>query len=107
MALYMLQANFFPSALAVMVEKPQDRAAVFSALLEKLNGRLHNFYYAFGESDVVVVYEVPDDETAFTAVLAVASAGHLTNVKTTKLFSNEKAMENMKRAGSLKVQAPS
>jgi uncharacterized protein with GYD domain len=106
MALYMLQASFTSQAIGALAQNPQDRAAVFNTVLGKLGGRVHNFYYSFGDSDVVVIYEVPDDNTAVAATFAVGAAGHLINIKTTKLITNEDAMAAMKQAGTLRVPAP-
>lgn len=106
MALYLFQASFTNNALTAMVKSPQDRPAVFSNLLNKLGGKLHEFYYAFGGSDVVVIFEMPNETDALTAIMAVGAAGHLTNLRTTQLFTSEDTMAAMSKAGSMIVPAP-
>jgi uncharacterized protein with GYD domain len=42
---------------------------------EGLGGKLEAFYYAFGESDVYSIVELPDNATAAAASMAVSAAG--------------------------------
>jgi uncharacterized protein with GYD domain len=107
MAFYMVQAAYTSEALATMAKKPQDRSVPVRELVQKLGGQLVGFYFCFGEYDVVVLYEAPDDTTATAIALAVAGPGHLKAYKTTKLFTVEETMEAMRKAGSLAFQGPS
>jgi uncharacterized protein with GYD domain len=107
MALYMVQAAYTAEALATMAKNPQDRSVPVRELLQKVGGRLIGFYFCFGEDDVVVLYEAPDDTTATAIALAGATPGHLKAYKTTKLFTVEETMEAMRQAGSLVFQGPS
>jgi uncharacterized protein with GYD domain len=107
MAFYMVQAAYTAEAWATMVKNPQDRSKPFSELAQKLGARLIDAYYCFGEYDVVVIFEAPEDTTASAAVLAVISPGHLKTTKTTKLFTIQETMEMMRKAGNVTYQAPS
>jgi uncharacterized protein with GYD domain len=42
---------------------------------ESLGGKLEAFYYAFGESDVYSIIEMPDNAAAAAASMAVSAAG--------------------------------
>ena len=42
---------------------------------ESLGGKLEAFYYAFGESDVYSIVEMPDNAAAAAASMAVSAAG--------------------------------
>jgi uncharacterized protein with GYD domain len=106
MPLYMTQFAYTPEAVAALARKPEDRAAVLKALIEKLGGRLLGFYYSFGEYDGLVIGESPDATTHLSAVLAAVAPGHLKAVKTTVLFTVDEAMEAMARAGALVYPAP-
>jgi uncharacterized protein with GYD domain len=83
-----------------------DRADVFERLLEGMGGRLLSFYYSFGEYDVVVIYEAPDQSTAAAIVMAAISPGHLGRVKTTVLLSAEEGMRAIRKAGEATYRAP-
>lgn len=52
-------------------------------------------YYAFGEYDVVVVIEAPNDETVMSLMLKVGSAEDV-RTKTLKAFTAEEGMKIIK-----------
>jgi len=52
-------------------------------------------YYTFGEYDVVVVIEAPNDETVMSLMLKVGSAGNV-RTKTLKGFTAEEGMKIIK-----------
>jgi GYD domain len=71
-----------------------------------MGGKLHGYWYAFGDSDGFVLFEAPDDVTAGTLLVKVASTGAFTNVSTTKLLTVEEALEVMHRGGGTEYLAP-
>jgi uncharacterized protein with GYD domain len=75
-------------------------------LAESMGGRLLSFYNSFGEYDVLVIYEAPDESTAAAIVLAAISPGHLSAVKTTVLLSAEEGVEAMRKAGEAAYRGP-
>ena len=107
MAFYMIQTAYTAEAMAAMAKNPQDRSVPVRELMQKLGGRLMSFYFCFGEYDVVVLAELPDDTAASAVAMAAVSPGHLKAIKTTKLFTVEETMEAMRKAGSLAFQGPS
>ena len=106
MALYMVQGTSTAEAWAAMVKNPQDRSIPVRELAQKLGGRLIGLYFCFGEYDVVVLTEMPDDNAALATSLAAVTPGHLKAIKTTRLFTVEETMEAMRKAGSLTFQGP-
>jgi uncharacterized protein with GYD domain len=107
MAFYMIQGAYTVEAIATMAKNPQDRSVPVRELVQKVGGRLISFYFCFGEYDVVVLVELPDDSAATAVAMAGISPGHLKAYKTTKLFTVEETMEAMRKAGSLAFQGPS
>jgi len=106
MALYMVQGTYTAEAWAAMAKNPQDRSIPVRELAQKLGGRLIGLYFCFGEYDVVVLTEMPDDNAALATSLAAVTPGHLKAIKTTRLFTVEETMEAMRKAGSLTFQGP-
>ena len=106
MPLYMSQVSYTSDAWAAMTQNPEDRSEVFGKLTEAIGGRLLSWYYTFGEYDVLVIYEAPDESTAAAIVLAATSSGHLSSVKTTVLLSAEQGVETMRKAGEATYRAP-
>jgi uncharacterized protein with GYD domain len=106
MPLYMTQVSYTSEAWAALTRNPEDRSEVFGRLAETMGGRLLSFYNSFGEYDVLVIYEAPDESTAAAIVLAAVSPGHLSKVKTTVLLSAQEGMEAMRKAGGATYRAP-
>ena len=106
MPLYMTQVSYTSEAAAALTHNPEDRGEAFGRLAESMGGRMLSFYYSFGEYDVLVIYEAPDESTAAAIVLAATVPGHLSKVKTTVLLSSEEGMEAMRKAGEATYRAP-
>lgn len=106
MPLYMTQFAYTAEAWAALTRHPEDRTEVLGALLERAGGRLHSFYYSFGEFDGVLIYEAPDETAVTAAVLAATAAGHIKALKTTTLLPMDRALAAMRQAGTLAYSAP-
>jgi uncharacterized protein with GYD domain len=61
-------------------------------MVEKVGGKLIGGYYTFGEYDVVIVMEAPNDEAVMSLMLKVGSAGNV-RTKTLKAFTAEEGIE--------------
>lgn len=64
------------------------RRGVVQKMTEQLGGRLHAFYFAFGETDVVGISEFPDAASAAALGLAVNASGAV-HLSTTPLLTAE------------------
>ena len=51
MALYLTRFSYTPETWAKLIEKPEDRRAAATEYIESVGGKLHGFWYAFGEHD--------------------------------------------------------
>jgi len=65
--------------------------------LEDLGAKIVVAGFPFGEYDVLVVYEAPDDMTAASVAMAVAAAGEVKSGKTTRLLSGEEWLESLRK----------
>jgi uncharacterized protein with GYD domain len=97
---YLVQVTYTPEALAALIKKPHDRAAVVGKALEKLGGRLISLYLSFGDYDIVGVFESPDNVSAAAFALAIGAGGACKSVKTTPLLSIEDGIAALKKAGT-------
>ena len=89
MAKYLLQASYTQSGVqGVIKEGGSGRRDAIGKLLADLGGSLEAFYFAFGENDVYVIADVPDNTTAAAISLTVGAAGAAT-VKTIVLLTPE------------------
>ena len=108
MAFYMLQISYKEDQVRALVANPQDRSAEARKLLEALGGKLHHFFFSFGEYDVVAIVEAPDNVATAAGSMAVSAAGTTSAFKTTPLLTMDEAMAAMKKAGELTgYKAPS
>lgn len=98
MPLYMTQVSFTSDAWKTQIQHPQNRAEQIRALAEANGGKLLSYYYAFGEYDVVVIFEAPDNVTAASLALAAAAGGAVKAIKTTPLMTVEEGMAAMEKA---------
>jgi uncharacterized protein with GYD domain len=64
------------------------RKQAVEKMINDVGGKMESFYYAFGDTDVYVIAEVPDTITATAVSLKVNSTG-LVSVTTTILFDPE------------------
>lgn len=72
----------------LMKEGGTGRRKAVEQLVSSAGGTLEALYWAFGEHDVYVIADVPDNATAAGISLAVGAAGAV-NLKTVVLLSAE------------------
>src|SRR5688572_10422060 len=95
---YLIQAAYTPAALATLIQKPQDHIGVVRAAVEKIGGKVVGGWFSFGEYDVVLIAELPDNVSAAAFAVAAAAGGALKANKTTPLLTGEETVEMLKRA---------
>ena len=103
---YLIQAAYSTEAMAALTKNPQNRFEMIKGLLKNMGGRLEAGYFAFGEYDVAMIVELPDNTTAASLAIGVAGTGSLKAFKTTPLLTLAEAQDAMKKAGTVKYDAP-
>ncbi len=98
MPIFMTQTKYSEESLKAMAEHPSDRPKQMSKVIESFGGKLLHFYWVFGDTDVIAIYEAPDSEAVFSIVLTLSHGGAIASQKTLSLLSNEQAMSAMSRA---------
>ena len=102
MALYLYQLSYTAESLAAQIKDPQDRLEVAAKpLIKKAGGKLIAGGFSFGEYDVSLMIQAPDDETVAAVALAVGAGGAIRSSKTTKLLSGEQWVASLKKAKRL------
>jgi uncharacterized protein with GYD domain len=107
MAFYLFQATYTREAITAMVQNPQDRAQAVSAVIEGIGGRVHGFWFAFGEYDTVEIIELPDNIDAVAFSMTVSAGGALKAIKTTPLLTMDESVAAMKKAATIGYKPPS
>jgi uncharacterized protein with GYD domain len=87
MAKYLVEANYLSKGInGLMKEGGTRRREAVDELFASLGGRVEAFYYVFGDRDVVIIGELPDNTAAAALALRVNAAG-VTTCKTTVLLT--------------------
>jgi uncharacterized protein with GYD domain len=97
MPAYLLQVAYTPQALSALIAEPHDRTQALKKNVKKLGGRMVGSWFTFGEYDLVVIMEFPDNVSAAAWALAIGAGGALRSVKTTPLLSIEEGLEAFKK----------
>jgi uncharacterized protein with GYD domain len=98
MAKYLWQVSYTTQGVqGVMKEGGSSRRAMVQDLVGGLGGTLEAFYYAFGDDDVYVIAELPDNVTAAAVSLAVGAGGGA-RLKTVALVTPEEIDAATKKA---------
>ena len=86
---YLIQASYTQQGLqGLLKEGGSSRKAHIEQVLKGLGGKLEAVYFAFGDSDVYVIIDVPDQVTATAVSLTVGAAGSV-SLKTSVLIDPE------------------
>ena len=64
------------------------------------NPHIVNGFFAYGEYDVVLILEMPDEASAAALAVAAAAGGALRTIKTTQLITATEGVEILKKAAS-------
>ena len=107
MSYYLMQVAHTAGGWQALVQNPYHRVEALRPAVEDLGGRIENAWYSFGEFDITMIVQMPDNVSAAALSIALASGDALKNVKTTPLLTATEAMEAMKRAGKAGARAAS
>ena len=74
--------------------------------IEAVGGKLHGFWYAFGEYDGYNLWEAPDNVSMAAVAMAISGGGALSKFETTVLLTVEETMDAMERARDIRYRPP-
>ena len=94
---YLIQANYVGEGIkGLLKEGGSSRRAAIEKLAVSLGGSIESVYYAFGDTDIFIIVDMPD-HASMTAVALVAGASGAVTVKTTVLMTPEDVDEAAKK----------
>ena len=106
MPTYMLQAAYTSDAWAAQVKNPQNRIEAIRPLIEGLGGKIVGAWNSFGDYDIVIILEMPDNTAIAAASIAASAGGDIKAINTTPLMTIEEGLEAMKKAGVAGYRPP-
>jgi uncharacterized protein with GYD domain len=95
MPTYMVQASYTPGAWHKLVQRPENRMEALKPVIERLDGHILAWYYAFGDYDVVVIFEVPSNINAAAVSMAISGSGAVRDLKTSVLMAPDDGFDAM------------
>ena len=106
MPLYLSKFSYTPETWARMLAKPEDRRPAAQTYIESVGGKLHGFWYAFGEHDGYNLWEAPDNVSMAATAIAIGAGGALSSIQTTVLLTVEETIDALRKAKQIKYRPP-
>lgn len=95
---YLIQVAYSREGWEALVKQPQDRIEAVRPTIEGVGGTISSAYFAFGDYDVVLIADLPDNVSAAAIAMAFAGGGACKAVHTTPLLTSAEAVDAMKKA---------
>jgi uncharacterized protein with GYD domain len=104
--LYLIKFSMTPEAWAGLIKQPEDRRQEIGRLMEAAGGKLHGYWYAFGDHDGYALIEAPDNTAAASTMATVAGGGAVRSLSTTVLMTVEEMLDALSRAQNIAYRPP-
>ena len=100
MAKYLFKASLSPEGVAgVLAEGGSARRAVAKKAIEAVGGTLESFYFVFGDDDVIVICDLPDNETAAGFAMETSASGRVSTSTSVLVTPEEIDRAREKKSG--------
>ena len=96
-----MSGNYTSAAMKALGQKPSDRQAAAKKLITAGGGKLISFYRTVSEGPGVLIIFEADPITAVAVNAVAVAGGALTNVKFTRLWTNEEVMAIRKKRAEI------
>ena len=106
MAHYLMQVSYTSDAWKTLLKKPEDRTKAIRPIIEKLGGTLESAWFCFGDYDLVLLIQMPNNTSAAAFSLAAAAGGAVSSIKTTPLIEIVEGLGAMKLAAKCGYKPP-
>ncbi len=95
-----MQWKYTDKSIQAMIETPQNRAVELQKAVEAFGGRMHEFFFSFGDHDGLGIVEFPNSESSASCAALITGAGANTALKVTPLLTANEGQAAMLRASS-------
>ena len=106
MPLYLSKFRYTPETWGRMINKPEDRRKAAQSYIESVGGKLHGFWYSFGEYDGYNLWEAPDNVSMAAVALAISGGGALGSFESTVLLTVEETLDALRKADEIRYRPP-
>ena len=102
MAKYLVTGSYTSDGLkGLLKEGGSGRRKAVEAAVKSMGGHLEAYYFAFGDSDVITIVDVPDNVTAAALAIGISSTGTV-GTRTTVLLTAEEIDQATKKSLSFR-----
>ena len=99
MAKVLIKASYNSEGIkGVVKEGGTGRVTAVEKMVADLGGHLDAFYFAFGDTDVYAIVDIPNAVTAAAVAAAIGAAGSMSKYETVTLLTPEEIDSAMKMA---------
>jgi uncharacterized protein with GYD domain len=102
MPIYVTQGRYTTDALKGMAVNPENREKAVGDLITRAGGKLLALYFTFGEYDFLSISEAPNELVMASALIAGASSGGVSHLRTTIAMTADDAMKAFQSASDLR-----
>ena len=106
MAHYLCQASYTSGSWATQIKNPENRIEKVGQMFASKGVRFVSGYYSFGEFDLCLILEGPDNVRTASALIATAAGGAISKIQTTVLMTAEEGLEAIKGASGVGYKPP-
>ncbi len=106
MPMYLTRFRYTPETWARLAANPEDRRAAAAQYVEAVGGKLHGFWYAFGEYDGYNLWEAPDGVAMAAVALALGGGGAIRSLETTVLLTVDETLDALRKAQQVRYRPP-
>ena len=106
MSMYLTRFSYTPETWNAMIERPEDRRDMARVIIESVGGRLHGFWYAFGQYDGYTLWEAPGNVNMASVALVLSSRGAIKSQETIVLMTVEETLEALRGAANIPYRRP-
>ena len=106
MPMYLTRFSYTPETWARLIKNPEDRRTAARQYIESVGGKLHGFWFAFGDHDGYNLWEAPDNVSMAAVAVAISGGGALSKFETTPLLTVEETLDALGRAQTIAYRAP-
>ena len=105
MPMYMYQAAYTPESWAAQMKNPQNRVeTVARQMCEAAGGKFVGGWFCFGDYDLMIIADLPDNESMAAVALAVGAGGSMKASKTTVLMTAAEGLTALNKAAAIAKQ---
>jgi len=103
---YLTRFSYTPETWARLMKNPEDRRVAARKYIESVGGKLHGFWYAFGDFEGYCIWEAPNNVSMAAIGFAITGGGALSKSETMPLLTVEETLEALRLAQKVGYQPP-